>query len=32
MDGDKGYLSQALCDELKAEEITLITYLKQSTR
>nr|WP_240042351.1 IS982 family transposase [Photorhabdus khanii] len=30
--GDKGYLSQALCDELKAEEITLITYLKQSTR
>nr|WP_250151005.1 transposase [Photorhabdus akhurstii] len=25
MFGDKGYLSQALCDELEAEGITLIT-------
>ncbi|MCT8345591.1 IS982 family transposase [Photorhabdus kleinii] len=26
--GDKGYLSQALCDELEAEGITLITHVR----
>ncbi|WP_065823535.1 IS982 family transposase [Photorhabdus australis] len=30
--GDKGYLSQALCDELKAEGITLITNVRRNMK
>ncbi len=30
--GDKGYLSQALCDELEAEGITLITHVRSNMK
>ncbi len=30
--GDKGYLSQALCDELDAEGITLITHVRSNMK
>ncbi|CDH23341.1 transposase (fragment) [Xenorhabdus bovienii str. kraussei Becker Underwood] len=30
--GDKGYLSQALCDELEAEGVTLITHVRSNMK
>ncbi|MCK3671167.1 IS982 family transposase [Photorhabdus noenieputensis] len=30
--GDKGYLSQALCDELEAKGITLITHVRNNMK